>query len=54
MATGRQLTAGCQLDCKYTCHKKCYSLVVTKCISRAYEEMVRGAHNSTSSQLAND
>ncbi|KAI9594154.1 kinase-like domain-containing protein [Syncephalis fuscata] len=26
-------------DCKFTCHKKCYPLVVTKCISRAYEEM---------------
>ncbi|RKP05470.1 kinase-like domain-containing protein, partial [Thamnocephalis sphaerospora] len=26
-------------DCKYTCHKKCYPMVVTKCISRAYEDM---------------
>lgn len=26
------------LDCKYTCHKKCYPKVVTKCISRASTE----------------
>ncbi|KAF5102032.1 hypothetical protein D0Z03_000488 [Geotrichum reessii] len=27
------------MDCKYTCHKKCYPNVVTKCISRASNEM---------------
>jgi novel protein kinase C epsilon type len=27
-------------DCKYTCHKKCYSKVVTKCISIPNAETV--------------
>ncbi len=27
-------------DCKYTCHKKCYSKVVTKCISKSNNDMV--------------
>ena len=27
-------------DCKYTCHKKCYSKVVTKCISKTNAETV--------------
>ena len=27
------------MDCKYTCHKKCYPNVVTKCISRASNEV---------------
>ena len=26
-------------DCKYTCHKKCYSKVVTKCISKSNNDM---------------
>jgi hypothetical protein len=27
-------------DCKYTCHKKCYGKVVTKCISKTNAETV--------------
>ena len=27
-------------DCKYTCHKKCYPKVVTKCISKSNNDMV--------------
>lgn len=27
-------------DCRYTCHKKCYEKVVTKCISKSTNELV--------------
>jgi classical protein kinase C alpha type len=30
-------------DCKYTCHKKCYSKVVTKCIGRTTAETVHSS-----------
>ena len=33
-ATGYQCS-----DCKYTCHKKCYEKVVTKCISKSNHDM---------------
>lgn len=33
-------------DCKYTCHKKCYGKVVTKCISKTNAETVRFAYLS--------
>ena len=29
-------------DCKYTCHKKCYPKVVTKCISKSNNDMAQG------------
>ena len=27
-------------DCRYTCHKKCYDKVVTKCVSKSNADMV--------------
>lgn len=35
-ATGYQ----CE-DCRYTCHKKCYEKVLTKCISKSTTDTVR-------------
>lgn len=35
-------------DCRYTCHKKCYEKVVTKCISKSTNEMVSISSLNTS------
>ena len=41
-------------DCKYTCHKKCYGKVVTKCISKTNAETVRSHICLSSDDLFQD